>query len=108
MWLLKKLTPDHKTIANFRKDNKEELPKVFKEFILLCKNLSLFGGELVSVDGSKFKAVNTKRKNVVKEKAIERIAEIERQIKEYMEQIEENDRMKKIKEKSPKKKYKRR
>lgn len=92
MWLLKKLTPDHKTIANFRKDNKEELPKVFKEFTLLCKNLSLFGGELVSIDGSKFKAVNTKRKNVVKEKAIARIAEIERQIKEYMEQIEENDR----------------
>ena len=91
LWLMKKLTPDHKTIANFRKDNKEELPKVFKEFTLLCKNLSLFGGELVSVDRSKFKAVNTKRKNVVKEKAIARIAAIEQQIKEYMEQLDEND-----------------
>jgi len=47
MWLLKKLTPDYKTIANFRKDNKEEIPKVFKEFTFLCKKLSLFGGELI-------------------------------------------------------------
>jgi transposase len=92
MWLLKSLKPDHKTIANFRKDNKEEIPKVFKEFTLLCKKLSLFGGELVSVDGSKFKAVNSKKQNVVKEKALARIKEIEKQITEYMKQIEENDK----------------
>lgn len=92
MWLLKRLTPDHKTIANFRKDNKEEIPKVFREFTLLCKKLSLFGGELVSIDGSKFKAVNSKKQNVVKEKAIARIKEIEKQIDEYMKQIEENDK----------------
>jgi len=92
MWLLKRLTPDHKTIANFRKDNKEEIPKVFREFTLLCKKLSMFGGELVSVDGSKFKAVNSKKQNVVKEKAIARIKEIEKQINEYMKEIEENDK----------------
>jgi len=45
MWLVKSLTPDHKTIANFRKDNKEEILKVFKEFTMLCKKLSMFGGE---------------------------------------------------------------
>lgn len=92
MWLLKRLIPDHKTIANFRKDNKEEIPKVFKEFTLLCKKLSMFGGELVSVDGSKFKAVNSKKQNVVKEKAAARIREIEQQINEYMKQLEENDK----------------
>jgi transposase len=92
IWLLKKLTPDHKTIANFRKDNKEEIPKVFKEFVMLCKKLSLFGGELVSIDGSKFKAVNAKRKNVVKEKAEASIKEIEKQIEQYLKEIDENDK----------------
>ncbi|OCZ55091.1 IS1182 family transposase, partial [Dehalobacter sp. TeCB1] len=92
MWLLKSLRPDHKTIANFRKDNKEEIPKVFKEFTLLCKKLSMFGGEIVSVDGSKFKAVNSKKQNVVKEKAVARIKEIEKQINEYLKEIEENDK----------------
>jgi transposase len=92
IWLLKKLTPYHKTIANFRKDNKEEIPKVFKEFVMLCKKLSLFGGELVSIDGSKFKAANAKRTNVVKEKAEARIKEIEKQIEQYLKEIDENDK----------------
>lgn len=92
MWLLKRLAPDHKTIANFRKDNKEEIPKVFKEFTLLCKKLKLFSGELASIDGSKFKAVNSKKKNIVKAKTEARIKEIEKQISDYLEQIEENDR----------------
>jgi len=52
----------------------------------------MFGGELVSVDGSKFKAVNSKKQNVVKEKAAARIKEIEKQIDEYMKEIEENDK----------------
>jgi transposase len=58
MWVLKKLTPDHKTIADFRKDNLKALKAVCCEFTLLCKRLGLFGGELVAIDGSKFKAVN--------------------------------------------------
>ena len=92
IWLLKGLKPDHKTIANFRNVNKEELPKVLSEFILLCKGLSLLGGELVSIDGSKFKAVNNRSKNVVKEKAEARIKEIEQQINTYLEQLDENDK----------------
>ncbi|MDI6736840.1 MAG: transposase [bacterium] len=54
MWLLKKLTPDHKTIANFRKDNKKAIKNVVGKFIAFCKKLDMFGGELISVDGSKF------------------------------------------------------
>lgn len=63
MWLLKKLTPDFKTIADFRKDNKKALKKVFRDFTKLCDEWNLFGKELVAVDGSKFRACNSKRKN---------------------------------------------
>jgi len=62
MWLLKKLSPDFKTIADFRKDNREAIMRVCREFVLLCKKLDLFGGELIGIDGSKFKAVNSKKK----------------------------------------------
>jgi len=65
MWLLKKLTPDFKTIADFRKDNKKAIKKVCQEFTLLCKRLNLFGGELVAIDGSKFKAVNSNHRGAV-------------------------------------------
>ncbi len=64
LWLLKKLLPDFKTIADFRKDNPDTLRSVCRQFTLLCKNLNLFAGELVAIDGSKFKAVNANSKNI--------------------------------------------
>jgi transposase len=60
MWLMRKLRPDFKTIADFRKDNAQGIKKVCREFTLWCKRLELFGGELVAIDGSKFGAVNLK------------------------------------------------
>jgi transposase len=63
MWLLKKLTPDFKTIADFRRDNAKAIKQVCKRFTLLCQKLGLLGGELVAVDGSKFKACNSKKRN---------------------------------------------
>ena len=63
MWLLGKLTPDFKTIADFRRDNLKAIKGVCREFTLLCRKLELFGGELVAIDGSKFKAVNNRRRN---------------------------------------------
>src|SRR5918992_2082636 len=57
MWLMRKLRPDFKTIADFRKDNRKSFKQVFRNFVLLCKGMGLVGGELVAVDGSKFKAV---------------------------------------------------
>ena len=63
IWLMKKLTPDHKTIADFRKDNAQGIKAVFKEFVKLCMGLDLYGEELIAVDGSKFKAVNAKEKH---------------------------------------------
>ena len=63
MWLMRKLTPDFKTIADFRKDNRRAFRAVFRQFVLICKELGLLGGALVAVDGSKFKAVNSGQKN---------------------------------------------
>ena len=57
MWLLRKLRPDFKTIADFRK-NGPAIKRVCREFTLLCKQLDLFGGELVAINGSKFPGVN--------------------------------------------------
>jgi transposase len=55
MWLLKRLTPDFKTIADFRRDNRRAIRQVCRQFTLFCRQLDLFGGELVAIDGSKFK-----------------------------------------------------
>lgn len=91
MWLLKKLTPDFKTIADFRKDNRDAIKKVFKEFIYLCKKLDLFGGELVAIDGSKFKAVNSKKRNFNEAKLKKRLKDIDEKIESYLKEIDEND-----------------
>ncbi len=91
MWLLKKLTPDFKTIADFRKDNRDAIKNVFKEFIYLCKKLDLFGGELVAIDGSKFKAVNSKKRNFNKAKLKKKLKDIEEKIESYLKEIDEND-----------------
>ena len=91
MWLIKKLTPDFKTIADFRKDNRDALRRVYKEFTLVCKGLGLFGGELISIDGSKFRAVNCKKRNFNRAKLMKRIKEIEEEIERYLKELEEND-----------------
>ena len=63
LWLLGKLAPDHKTIADFRKDNRQALPGVTRQFTLLCHKLELFGGQLAGIDGTKLCAVNSKDAN---------------------------------------------
>lgn len=60
-WLLRKLKPDFKTIADFRKDNPEAIKGVFKQFTMLCKEWDLYGRQVIAVDGSKFRASNSKR-----------------------------------------------
>jgi len=91
MWLLKKLKPDFKTIADFRKDNSKAMKKVCKEFTLICKRLELFGGEIVSIDGSKFKACNSKKRNFNEAKLKKRLREIDEKIEKYLAELEEND-----------------
>jgi len=91
MWLLEKLTPDDKTICNFRKDNTAALKKVFRQFSLWCGSQGLYGKELVAVDGSKIRA-NSSRRNIHTRKGTEKeLASVEKKIIEYMRDLEEND-----------------
>lgn len=91
MWLVGKLRPDFKTVANFRKDNLSAVKAVCREFTLLCRRLELFGGELVAIDGSKFKAVNNRKRNF-SEKRLERaLAAIDEKIAAYLTTLDEQD-----------------
>lgn len=91
MWLLKKVRPDFKTIADFRKDNKKSLKGVFREFNRLCDEWGLFGKEMVAIDGSKFRACNSKRNNFSNKKIDRHIKYIDEKINQYMNDLEEND-----------------
>jgi len=91
IWLLRKLSPDHKTIARFRQDNAAELKNVFKDFVKLCMKLDLYGKELETLDGSKFKAVNSKDRNFTVKKLQDKIARIDVKIEEYMNLLEKSD-----------------
>ena len=91
MWLLKKLAPDYKTIADFRKDNLVALRAVCREFTLLCKELELFGGELIAVDGSKFKAVNNRTRTFTVKKIERALAEIDAKITAYLTELDTQD-----------------
>jgi transposase len=91
LWLLSKLTPDYRTIADFRKDNLEAIRRICREFTLLCRKLELFGGELVAVDGSKFKAVNNRKRNFTEKKLERAIHEIDKKIDSYLNELDEAD-----------------
>lgn len=91
MWLLKKLRPDHKTIADFRKNNLVPLRQVCREFTLLCKQLDLFAGELVAIDGSKFKAVNAKERNFTQDKLARLLQQIDQRVEGYLQDLDGQD-----------------
>jgi transposase len=91
MWLIKRLHPDFKTIADFRKDNSKALKKVCRSFILLCKDLNLFGCELIAIDGSKFSASNSNRRNYTQNKLEKLIKKIDRKVDHYLQQMDQGD-----------------
>jgi transposase len=91
IWLLGKLTPDFKTIADFRKDNLKPLRAVARQFTVLCQKLKLFGGELLAVDGSKFQAVNARDQNFNAAKLQDLIARADARLAEYFEQLDRAD-----------------
>ncbi len=91
MWVMKKLAPDFKTIADFRKENIDCIKPVFKEFVYLCKSLNLFGAELVGIDGSKFRAVNSRKRNFNEKTLAEALKRLEEKIASYLKEMEEND-----------------
>ena len=92
MWLTDNITPHNRTISDFRKDNKKAIENLFKEFSMLCDMLGLIGKEMIAVDGSKFRASNSRRKNLTKNKVKKMIKHHEESAQRYMELLEENDK----------------
>jgi transposase len=91
MWLTSRLTPDFKTIADFRKDNGKAIRQVCREFIGLCRKLELFTHAVVAIDGSKFKAVNSKARNDTRASMKRRIARMDKHIARYLSLLDQAD-----------------
>ena len=91
IWLLGKLAPDFKTIADFRKDNLKPLRAVNRQFTVLCRKLELFGGELLAIDGSKFGAVNARDQNFNAAKLQDLIGRADARLAEYLQQLDSAD-----------------
>ncbi len=91
MWLVRGIRPDFKTIADFRKDNRARFKPLFRQFNLICRQLNLFGAELVAIDGSKFKAVNHPRQNYHAKRLQELLQRIDQRIDGYLAQLDEQD-----------------
>jgi transposase len=92
MWLLSRLVPDHKTIADFRKDNCSALRKVCARFVELCREMGLLTTASVAIDGSKFKAVNNRDKNFTRAKVERRRMQLEESVARYLSQLDTADR----------------
>src|SRR5476651_420840 len=92
MWLTERLAPDFKTIADFRKDNGPAIRAACRRFVELCRKLELFTHAVAAIDGSKFKAVNTRDKNFTKAKLQKRMEQVEASIEHYMAALETADR----------------
>jgi transposase len=93
MWLTGRLVPDHKTIADFRKDNGPAIKKVCVQFVALCRKMGLLAKASVAIDGSKFKAVNSRDNNFTKGKMERRLAQIEESVARYLSQLDTADRL---------------
>jgi transposase/NACalpha-BTF3-like transcription factor len=91
MWLLERLTPDFKTIADFRKDNGKGIKNACRQFVELCRQMNMFTDAVVAIDGSKFKAVNAKKNNFTPQKAKDHIARVESSISEYLAKLDSTD-----------------
>lgn len=92
MWLVGRLVPDHKTIADFRRDNGAAIRGVCSRFVLLCRQMHLLAGGSVAIDGSKFKAVNNRDRNFTKAKLERRRQQIEESVARYLSQLDTADR----------------
>ena len=92
MWLTGRLVPDHKTIADFRKDYGKAIRKVCAEFVSICRGLDLFAHGCVAIDGAKFKAVNARDRNFTRAKMKRRMEQIEESVERYLHQLDSADR----------------
>jgi len=92
MWLLGRLVPDHKTVADFRKDSGRAIRKVCARFVALCREMGLLVKASVAIDGSKFKAVNNRDRNFTRAKVERRRAQLEESVTRYLSQLDTADR----------------
>src|SRR3979490_1049139 len=92
MWLTGRLVPDHKTIADFRKDNGPAIRKVCARFVELCREMGLLTKASVAIDGSKFKAVNNRDRNFTRAKVERRRVQLEESVARYLSQLDTADR----------------
>ena len=89
--LLRRLRPDFKTIADFRRDNRGAFRQVFREFVRMCRELELFGGELIAVDGTRIKAVNSRERNFTRAAIHRDLKRIDERLEHYLQQMNEAD-----------------
>jgi len=92
IWLTGRLSPDFKTIADFRKDNGQAIKRVCREFVVVCRSLNLFSEAIVAIDGSKFKAVNNRDKNFTERKLKARMQQLEESVARYLADLDRADR----------------
>jgi transposase len=92
MWLTGKLAPDHKTIANFRRDNGPAIQATCAQFVVLCRSIGLFTQAVAAVDGSKFKAVNSRDRNFTATKLKKRMEQVADNIAKYLQDLDAADR----------------
>ena len=91
IWLLRHLKPDFKTIADFRRDNASAFRPIFRQFVLLCRQLDLFGRELIAVDGTRIKAVNNKDRNFTRASLTEFIRLADAKLDNYLQRLDQSD-----------------
>jgi transposase/IS5 family transposase len=91
IWLLRTLKPDFKTIADFRRDNRGAFKSVFRQFVLLCRRLDLYGRELLAVDGTRIKAVNNKDRNFTRNSLTKFIRAADERLDDYLRRLDEGD-----------------
>jgi len=90
-WLMKELSPDHNTIANFRRDNEKAIRKVFSHTVSIAKNFELIGGKLIAGDSTKLRAQNSKKNNFNEKKIIQHLEYIDKRLSEYNDALSEAD-----------------
>lgn len=90
-FLLNRLTPDFRTIADYRKHNSDAIHKAFRDFAKLCLKLKLYEKDLFAIDGSKFRAVNSKANSYNRETLIDKLKRIDEHIANYLSQMNQED-----------------
>jgi len=91
IWLLRHLKPDFKTIADFRRDNRRAFRPIFRQFVLLCRQLDLCGRELLAVDGTRIKAVNNKDRNFTRASLAKFIEVADAKLDDYLQRLDQSD-----------------